>query len=79
MQEMEDEYVTVDMYYYKDFFDNIEANKHPEVTYAAQEMYEYLDTAIQAILVNPDTSNPQSLLDTANSKLQSFLDKNINK
>ena len=42
-------------------------------------MYEYLDTAIQAVLSNPDTSNPQALLQTANSKLQKFLDENFNK
>ncbi len=76
--ELEKEYVTVDMKYYSEFFDSIMANKHAEVPYAAQEMYEYLDTAIQAILVNPDTSNPTTLLQTANSKLQSFLDKNYN-
>ena len=78
MEQMEREYVTVDMYYYQEFFDTIATNKHAEVPYAAQEMYEYLDTAIQSVLTNPDTSNVRSLLTTANSKLQSFLDKNYN-
>ncbi len=75
---LEKEYVTVDMYYYEEFFNNISNNKHAEVPYAAQEMYEYLDTAIQAVLVNPDTANVSALLQTANAKLQQFLDKNYN-
>ena len=79
VNQLEKEYVTVDMYYYQEFFDTIAANKHAEVPYAAQEMYEYLDTAIQYVLEHPDTANVSSLLETANSKLQSFLDKNYNK
>ena len=58
--------------------DKIKTNKHAEVPYAAQEMYEYIDTAIQSVFTNPDTANPQTLLQTANSKLQSYLDKNFN-
>lgn len=77
--QMEEEYVTVDMYYFEEFFNTIKSNKHAEVPYAAQEMYEYLDTAIQAVLVDPDTANCKALLTTANSKLQSYLDKNYNK
>ena len=42
------------------------------------KMYEYIDTAIQSVFTNPDTANPQTLLQTANSKLQSYLDKNFN-
>ena len=76
--QMEAEYVTVNMYYYQEFFDKIKTNKHAEVPYAAQEMYEYIDTAIQSVFTNPDTANPQTLLQTANSKLQSYLDKNFN-
>lgn len=77
--QMDSEYITVDMNYYKDFFDSIKTNKHSEVPYGAQEMYEYLDTAIQAVLTNPDTANPKNLLTTANSKLQQYLDSNVNK
>lgn len=77
-KEMEDKYVTVDMYYYQEFFDTIKSNKHAEVPYAAQEMYEYLDTAISSVLLNPDTANVKTLLQTASSKLQTYLDKNYN-
>ena len=78
-KEMDDKYITIDMYYYQDFYDSIKTNKHSEVPYGAQEMYEYLDTAIQAILTNPDTANPKNLLTTANGKLQQYLDSNVNK
>lgn len=78
-EQLEREYVTVDMYYYEEFFNTVASAKHAEVAYAAQEMYEYLDTAIQYVLENPDNANVNSLLTTANSKLQSFLDKNYNK
>lgn len=76
--ELEEKYISVDMTYYAEFFEKINDNKHSEVTYAAQEMYEYLDTAIQNILSNPDTANPKALLETANSKMQNYLDKNVN-
>lgn len=78
-EELENQYVNVDMYYYEEFFSSIKDNQHAEVPYAAQEMYEYIDTAIQAVLINPDTTNPKALLQTANSKLQTFLDNNYNK
>lgn len=77
--ELEKRDVTVDMTLYKDFFDNIETNKHEEVTYGAQEMYSFLDTAIQTILEHPDTANALSALTTANSNMQRYLDENINK
>lgn len=78
-RQMDDKYITIDMYYYNDFYNGIKTNKHQEVPYGAQEMYEYLDTAIQAILTNPDTANPKNLLTTANAKLQTYLDNNVNK
>lgn len=77
--QLENEYVTVDMYYYEEFFNTIKTYKHAEVQYAAQEMYEYLDNAIQSVLMNPDTVNVNSLLETANTQLQTFLDRNYNK
>ena len=64
---------------YEEFFNTIGENKHPEVPYAAQEMYEYIDNAIQNIFANPDTANPRALLQTANANMQNYLDKNINK
>jgi len=78
-KEMDNEYITIDMYYYQDFYSSIKNNKHPEVPYGAQEMYEYLDTAIQAVLTNPDTANCKNLLVTANTKLQTYLDEHVNK
>ena len=78
-QELEDEYVTINMENYGEFFDTIDEYKHPEVTYAAQEMYEYIDNAIQNIFTNPDTANPKALLQTANANMQNYLDEHINK
>ena len=64
---------------YGEFFETIDENKHSEVPYGAQEMYEYLDAAIQSVLENPELANPPSLLTTANSKMQNYLDENVNK
>ena len=77
--QLENEYVSINMENYKDFFNSIDENKHNEVQYAAQEMYEFLDDAIQQVLDKPETANPKALLTTANSKMQDYLDKNINK
>lgn len=77
-EELEKQYITVKMENYEEFFEKIENNKHAEVTYGAQEMYEFIDSAIQNVFNNPDTANPKSLLTTANSKMQEFLDKNYN-
>ena len=76
---LEEKDVTVNMEYYQEFFDNIGTNKHNEVQYGAQEMYEFLDSAIQNILDKPETANAKSLLATANSKMQAWLDENVNK
>jgi len=77
--QLENEYVSIKMENYKDFFDSIDENKHNEVQYGAQEMYEFLDDAIQQVLDKPETANPKALLTSANSKMQDYLDKNINK
>jgi hypothetical protein len=63
------------MDYYSPFFDAISANKKSEEPIAAQKMYEILDDAIQALFQNPSSSNPKSLLTTANGKLQKILDE----
>lgn len=76
---LEDEYVTVNMENYGEFFRKINENKHPEVQYEAQKMYEYIDTAIQNVFANPDLANPKSLLQTADANMQNYLDQNINK
>ena len=74
-KQLENEYVSVNMDYYRPFFDSISANKKSEEPIAAQKMYEILDDAIQALFQNPATANPQSLLTTANGKLQQILDE----
>ena len=62
------------MEYYSPFFDSVAINKKSEEPIAAQKMYEILDDAIQALFQNPSSSNPRSLLTTANGKLQKILD-----
>lgn len=76
---LEDKYVSVKMENYEEFFNEISKNKHSEVTYGAQEMYGFLDFAIQEVFLHPDTANPLALLTTANANMQKYLDKNINK
>ena len=53
------------MKYYQDFFDTIFDIRHIEEPYYTQEMYGLLDTAIQAVLSDPDTTNAKSQLITA--------------
>ena len=72
-QQMEKEYVSINMTNYEEFFNTVKANQHAEVPAAAQKMYEILDDAIQEVLKNPDTANPNSLLTTANSRFQEVL------
>ncbi len=74
-KELENQYVSVDMDYYSPFFDQIGANKKSEEPVAAQKMYEILDDAIQSLFQNPDSANPKSLLTSANSKFQKFIDE----
>lgn len=76
---LENEYVNVKMEDYRPFFDSIGANKHAEVPYYAQEMYESLDTAIQTVFSQKETANCASLLATASSVLQGKLDAGVNK
>jgi len=72
---LEKQYTTVDMAYYSPFFDTISQYKHAEEPVAAQSMYELLDDVIQAIFTNPESSNAQSLLTSANAKLQKIFDE----
>lgn len=76
---LEKEYITVDMKDYSPFFDTIQTNKKSEEPYAAQEMYEALDTAIQSVFVNLENANCKALLQTASQQLQKELDKTVNK
>ena len=73
-KQLEEEYVSVDMEYYHPFFDSIGETKKSEEPIAAQKMYEILDDTIQSLFQNPSSSNPKSLLTTANGKLQKILD-----
>ena len=75
---LETEYLSVDMVYYSDFFNHIDQNKRSEEPYYTQEMYEFLDLAIQSVLTAPDTASPSALLTTANAKLQALFDQNLN-
>ncbi len=65
---IESQYINVDMNKYQDFFDKFEDMRHDEEPYYPQEMYLILDQAIQAVLTDPNNSNPQNLLNTANSQ-----------
>ena len=73
-KQLEEQYVSVNMDYYRPFFDTISENKKSEEPMVAQKMYEILDDAIQALFQNPSSANPKSLLTTANGKLQKILD-----
>ena len=72
------EFANVNMDYYQEFFDGISSNKHAEVPYLPQEMYEILDNAIAQVFDNPSTCNCYSILTTCNSKYQEKLDKAYN-
>ena len=72
---LEDEYVSINMVNYSEFFNSVKDNQHAEVPIAAQKMYEILDGSIQEVLRYPDTSNPATLLLTANSSFQKEIDK----
>ncbi len=72
---LEQQYVNVNMDYFKDFFDAIDAMKKDEEPNFCQDMYACLDRAIQSVLSNSN-ANCQALLDTENSNFQrTFLDK----
>ena len=77
--ELLNEFINVNMGYYNEFFNNIDENKHPEVEYLPQEMYEILDNAISQVFENPSTCNTQTILTTCNAKYQAKLDEEYNK
>lgn len=75
-EELENRYINVNPYYYKDFFDTIEQMKRPEEPYYCQDMYKLLDNALQGVLSKPGTADCRSLLSIANSQFQNqFLNK----
>lgn len=71
IDEIDEEYVSVDMTDFNDFYDNIDENKHVEEPYYAQDLYEILDGVIQRVLSTPDTANCANLLATAESTFNS--------
>lgn len=73
------EFANVNMDYYNEFFSTISTNKHAEVQYLPQEMYEILDNAIAQVFEKSDTANCYSILTTCNSKYQEKLDREYNK
>ena len=73
---LDEKYINVNTYYYKDFFDTIEDYKRSEEPYYCQDMYKLLDNALQSVISKPGTANCQALLDTANSQFQNnYLNK----
>ena len=73
---LDEKYINVNTYYYKDFFDTIEDYKRSEEPYSCQDMYKLLDNALQSVISNPGTAICQALLDTANSQFQNnYLNK----
>ena len=79
MDEIEEEYVDVDMENYNDFFDSIDENKHVEEPYYAQDLYDILDTAIQTVLTDPANANVTELLQKAESDFNSKYLSEVNK
>jgi len=69
---IENDYINVNMDNFSPFFDKIATIKHSEVPYHAQELYQALDTVIQAIFNNPSTVNVANLMNTANSSFNSM-------
>jgi len=74
-EEIEDEYVNVNMDYYGDFFNTIGNIRHAEEPLCTQDMYEKLDIQIQSVLANKGNVNCLSLLTTANNQFQKILDE----
>ncbi len=63
--EIEKDFISVDMTDFHEFYDTIETIKHAEEPYYAQNLYKILDGCIQSIISNKENSNPLSLLQTA--------------
>ncbi|MCH4228791.1 MAG: hypothetical protein LKF75_03735 [Bacilli bacterium] len=78
-KELENQYINVKIEDYNPFFDNIQTNKKSEEPYAAQDMYNALDSVIQSVLLSPETANSSALLTTANASFQKILDDSYNK
>lgn len=72
VDEVNEEFINVDMNKFNDFYDTITTIRHAEVPYYAQEMYEYYDRIIQKIFEKPFDVNIESELETANSSFNTL-------
>ena len=71
--------VNVNYDYMKDFFDTIYDMRRAEEPNYCQEMYDCIDKAIQNVLATNTTSNPATLLATANNTFQTTYLSRLNK
>jgi|AGTN01.3.fsa_nt_gi ABC-type sugar transport system, periplasmic component len=69
--DLDREFINVNLDYYKDFLGALTGMRRTEEPFYTQEMYSLLDNAIQAVLSEPYSSVPASLLQTANAQFQS--------
>jgi multiple sugar transport system substrate-binding protein len=69
VEQLETQYVNVNMDHFNPFFDMVVDMRKPEVPYYSQEMYEILDTVIQQVFTNQN-ADPTSLLTSANEQFQ---------
>lgn len=76
VDQLQAQYVNVEMSNFEDFFDSIVTMRRQEVPYYSQEMYEILDTVIQQVLSN-ENANPAALLSSANSQFQTQYMNNV--
>lgn len=75
VEDLDREFINVNMDYFRDFFDTFNERKKKEEPYYCQSMYKLLDFAIQEVLSKP-SANVAALLETANNQFQAnFLDK----
>jgi len=77
VDDIEAQYVNVNMDYYQDFYDTIYDIRHDEEPYFTQGMYSLLDNCLQAVLSQPGTANSYSLLTTANNDFNNQYMSNV--
>lgn len=72
--ELDEQYVNINMEYFKDFYNTIDDIKHQEEPYFAQEMYDLLDQAVLDSLRNPYRSGEEIMnqLVTLNSQFNRY-------
>lgn len=77
-EQIEKEFVNVNMRNFSPFFDTLDELRKPEPPHYAQEMYEILDGTIQQVLTNPN-ANPKAILASANNTFQTQYLNKLNK